>query len=110
MVNTKYKTENSLIADFLNWTNLNDESFPEYVDFNGNFYSSKDLLFNSDWNWLMEVVEKIESYGFTFEIKKNWARIRKKYENIVLRWEEDKTKIEATYNACIEFIKWYNQQ
>ena len=28
---------------------------------------------------------------------------------IVVRWEEDKNKIEAVYNASLEFIKWYNQ-
>ena len=73
------------------------------------FFKPDEMLFNSDWNWLMEVVEKIESIGFTFETKKNWARITRKGENIILRWEEDKTKIEAVYNACIEFIKWYNE-
>ena len=73
------------------------------------FDNVMNLQFNSDWNWLMEVVEKIESIGFTFETKKNWARITRKGENIILRWEEDKTKIEAVYNACIEFIKWYNE-
>ena len=70
---------------------------------------AEQLKFHKDWNWLMEVVEKIESIGFTFETKKNWARITRKGENIILRWEEDKTKIEAVYNACIEFIKWYNE-
>ena len=72
----------------------------------------EDLLFHSDWNWLMEVVEKIERLGYVFEIKITGCRINQ-IENgsiIVLRWEEDKTKIEAVYNACLEFIKWYNEQ
>lgn len=67
------------------------------------------MNFHSNWNILMDVVEKIESLGFFFEIKRNWVRITKKREIIVIRWEQDKNKIEATYNACVEFIKWYNQ-
>ena len=67
------------------------------------------MNFHSNWNILMDVVEKIESLGFFFEIKSNWVRITKKREIIVIRWEQDKNKIEATYNACVEFIKWYNQ-
>lgn len=56
--------------------------------------------------------EKIERLGYVFEIKITGCRINQ-IENgsiIVLRWEEDKTKIEAVYNACLEFIKWYNEQ
>ena len=66
--------------------------------------------YHKDCNWLMKVVEKIESLNYVFEIKLTWCGI-KQIENgnvIVLRWEEDKTKIEAVYNACVEFIKWYN--
>lgn len=70
--------------------------------------SVMNLQFDSSWNWLMEVVEKIESIGFTFEVKKNWARVTRKRESIILRWEQDKSKIEAVYKACLEFIKWYN--
>jgi len=63
--------------------------------------------YNSDWNWLMEVVEKIESIGFTFELKKNWVRITRKGESIILSLRGGKSKIEVVYNACVEFIKWY---
>ena len=128
MVNIKYKTENSLIADFLNWTNLNDESFPEYVNLNGNFYSSKDLLFNSDWNWLMEVVEKIQSvpsydkdrFGTIVKIEGRNCHIKSdNYGSKNKEYSKEQyfngnyggdTKIEATYNACVAFIKWYNEQ
>ena len=71
---------------------------------------SENLPFHNDWIWLMEVVEKIEMLGFIFSIKKNWAKITKDKIAIVVRWEEDKNKIEAVYNACLEFIKWYNKQ
>jgi len=96
---------NKLIAEFLGYT----QPHPRYPKTSYWYKQDKEpltiLLFDSDWNWLMEVVNKIESLGFVFEIKKNWARISRKGENIVLRWEDDKNKIDATYNACIEFIK-----
>jgi hypothetical protein len=42
----------------LGWKNLNDDSFPEYIDTVGNFYPLKELKFDSDWNWLMESIKK----------------------------------------------------
>ena len=104
------ETNNKLIVEFLGYIDngCSEEGF--LIDPKTNYDVCIDSLqFHTDWNWLMEVVEKIESIGFTFETKKNWARITRKGENIILRWEEDKTKIEAVYNACIEFIKWYNE-
>lgn len=70
------------------------------------------LKYHSDWNWLMLVVEKIESLNYIFEIKTTWCRIKETGTGcvIVLRWEEDRTKIEAVYNACIYFINFYNEQ
>ena len=115
---------NKLIAEFLDWefddlSETFETTFLKLVEpqaFGDEQFSCKlqvfELDFNSDWNWLMEVVEKIESLNYVFEIKITWCRI-KQIENgnvIVLRWEEDKTKIEAVYNACVEFIKWYNNQ
>ena len=114
------ETDNILIAKFMGekLPYINNQGRFEYMVEGAGLISStnaEDLYrflrynYNTDWNRLMEVVEKIESIGFTFETKKNWARITRKGENIILRWEEDKTKIEAVYNACIEFIKWYNE-
>ena len=103
---------NKLIAEFLGYS----QPHPDYP--NTTYWYKKDcqpltiLLFHSDWSWLMRVVDKIERLGYVFEIKITGCRINQ-IENgsiIVLRWEEDKTKIEAVYNACLEFIKWYNEQ
>ncbi len=109
------ETNNKIIAEFMGFKlqdNPNERFFNRWLinsNAYGGRYNFEEFYFDVDWNWLMEVVEKIESIGFTFETKKNWARITRKGENIILRWEEDKTKIEAVYNACVEFIKWYNE-
>lgn len=67
-----------------------------------------DLLYSSDWNWLMEVVEKIEVLGYSSTIIGNLCIIaRPNFKSIRV---EQETKIEAVYNACLDFIKWYNEQ
>ena len=74
-----------------------------------NGYFIEDLKYHEDWNWLMEVVEKIESLGYRIEIVKHICRIYlSNKETIII--SENTPKIEAVYNACVEFIKWYNNQ
>jgi hypothetical protein len=69
------------------------------------------LKFHTDWNWLMQVVEKIESYNYgatLFIIEDERCHV-----NTQNGFEIDSvghTKIEAVYNACVEFVKWYNTQ
>ena len=74
---------------------------------------SKYSKYSKDWNWLMEVVEKIENLSkegetYMFSITKFSARVTYKGSRIV-DLPIDNTKIEAVYNACVEFIKWYNE-
>ena len=74
-----------------------------------NGYFIEDLKYHEDWNWLMEVVEKIESLGYRIEIVKHICRIYlSNKETIII--SENTPKIEAVHNACVEFIQWYNQQ
>ena len=81
--------------------------------------------FKSDWNWLMKVVEKIESIKDSYHgrfgvyIGSNSCTIQATnfrpdkpipnplhyYDNLVLN-----TKIESTYNAVVRFINFYNKQ
>ena len=74
-----------------------------------NGYFVEDLKYHEDWNWLMEVVENIESLGYRIEIVKHICRIYlSNKETIII--SENTPKIEAVYNAVVEFIKWYNNQ
>jgi len=94
------------------------------------FYDS--LLYHSSWDWLMPVVEKIESLdlrknGYDFpKVKigngveifcyatyrgtcyewKQWMSISGELHDYVNQYD---TKIKAVYKAIIEFIKWYNK-
>ena len=65
--------------------------------------------YDSDWNWLMQVVEKIEKLKCTVVIEKNICRIHKGGLHFGHAYKFE-TKIEAVYNACLEFIKWYNEK
>ena len=112
---------NKLIAEFLNWefddlSETFETPFLKLVDpraFGDEQFSCKlqdfELEFHSDWNWLMLVVEKIESLGYRIEIVKHICRIYlSNKETIII--SENIPKVEAVYNACVEFIKWYNKQ
>ena len=92
------------------------------------YFKYEDLKFHSDWNWLMEVVEKIErledlerfeitnhSVNITYyQSKENKFILNLNHRNngLYLMGGENtvNTKIQAVYNACLEFIKWYNEQ
>lgn len=68
------------------------------------------MKYHSDWNWLMEVVEKIESLGHRtiigFSGNKYYCEIAL---NNFFTQNFEESKIEAVYNAVVEFITWYNQ-
>jgi len=74
--------------------------------------SGKVLKYHSSWDWLMEVVEKIEGVlpddsVITIQYKDCNIPVNEGEFDIYINAT---TKIEAVYNACLEFIKWYNQQ
>lgn len=67
-------------------------------------------LYNTSWDWLMPVVEKIESLGYKWNISSSTE-----YPYHICNIQNMKTiegisAIDATYGACIEFIKWYSLQ
>ena len=144
---------NKIIAEFMNFpkiTNVRDSESGKYYDYwlpnNFNLILEqeiqiesnngwglvhqdcvfvRDLIFHSDWNWLMEVVEKIESikdshHGrFGIYISSNSCVIQSTnfrsdkpipnpsyyYDDVILN-----SKLESTYNAVVRFINFYNKQ
>jgi hypothetical protein len=71
-------------------------------------YGYDQLKYHSDWNWLMPVVEKIESMGFDVNILNNGTQIIDYSKNIeVVNNVADISfdrKIEHTYQAIITFV------
>lgn len=136
------KTEetNKLIAEFLGWKNhfksgglakvyIGDKSYiQDWECFNvekQKLITPIEMKFHADWNWLMEVVEKIESLGVNIWVVKNKVKITiigelaqklnnslydTEFEGYDFEYYTKETKIEAVYNACVTFIEWYNEQ
>ena len=127
-------TENNiLLADFLGFqkTDLgwfDNEGVLSEVEQDNCFDS---LYFDTDWNWLMACIEKIENLNRKSFLDSNNVIIAKNYVVVDYKMGVTKkytfsndyleqaigdkrthfnTKIEATYKACIEFVKWFNQQ
>lgn len=67
--------------------------------------------YDTNWNWLMEVVSKIESLGNDVAITSNYVQIAyNNGEDFISVELKGRIMLEAVYNACVEFIKWYNEQ
>ena len=106
------ETNNKIIAEFMGATLTKDLQIM-YPVYEGDSSYVKDLKYHLDWNWLMEVVEKIESLlpddsFVTIEYKSCWIPIYDDEQPFGIECREE-TKTQAVYNACIEFIKWYNE-
>jgi len=109
---------NKRCAEFLGWKNLNDDSFPEYVNPLGDFYQLKELKFHSDWNWIMEVVEAIEKLKFNVRITIACITIENAFDNDsnlspIYKFHsmqgEFESKKEAVVEAINQFLIWYEQ-
>ena len=108
------ETNNKIIAEFMG-AKLTKDLKIMYPVYEGDSSYVKNLKYHSDWKWLMEVVEKIESikietYKVRVDIYFNCCQINPTHwEQLISIYGNKETKIEAVYNACIEFIKWYNE-
>lgn len=69
----------------------------------------KELSFDTDWNWLMQVVEKIEeNYNYNVYIRNTSCSILSFEENFDILDSKTyyaETKIQAVYSACLQFIQ-----
>lgn len=97
---------NKIIAKFIG---IEIEKGQELIYFDGLGTELIEYTFNSDWNWLMVVVQKIESLSYKVSIINNECYIEAKDETnpFLLISCYSNTKIESTYNICLKFIKQY---
>jgi len=116
---------NKLIAEFMGKKAPGNSIYNVYK-LEQAFISEHDLLYNSYWDWLMPVVEKIESiyskhHGyFGVHISSNSCNIQGTMLHLSINdpnygfvYISDPnaifdSKIESTWYAVVEFIKWYN--
>ena len=124
---------NKIIAEFMGYTlNENNEYPIEYITVQGHWdtCSIQDLNYHKSWDWLMKVVEKIENlpsrtlqgtYYLGNEVKiykaintnTHYCEINlvkeSGYRIVSIQFNKE-SKIKSVYDACLEFIKWYNEQ
>jgi hypothetical protein len=84
------------------------------LQFTGRFTECIDYPFNSDWNYLMPIIRMIEVLGYEVLIGRISCQTNKilDRENTIscIVCGDSSRKIEITYDAVIQFIKWYNNQ
>jgi hypothetical protein len=114
MINTT--KNNKLLAEFMGCYQNNEgfwgfENTPNHKTWNNDRFLDC-TKYDTDWNWLMEVVEKIESLGYDVFINTCVCRITDVGQNMFEDIEcfVNNNKRQATYNACVEFVEWYNNQ
>lgn len=110
------KTDNTIIAEFLglekkeNYPCHNGTEFFDYAYYmKGTNYIPNTIPFSTNWNLLMEVVEKIET-KYLVDIFGKAVSIHDKNGDMIVDQSatNSSTKIDAVYKACLSFIKWYN--
>jgi hypothetical protein len=116
---------NKLIAEFMN---------VDHVDIDQAYEDYGELKYHTSWDWLMPVVDKIDSihstdshpiYNYDVWIMSDCVRINDESKSeddpmILINKSEGVGSINhqihlfedrrtATYKAVVEFIKWYNE-
>lgn len=113
METEKIKEGNRVIAEFMGMKRHNHASYITWEHEKGKHIFESVLQYNSSWDWLMPVVEKIESLGYIFAMQSNTVVItspkskKPHYKNLYKN--DGIKKIECVFIAIVAFINWYNQ-
>jgi hypothetical protein len=131
MINKQIIKDNIIIAKFMGWNIL---PFEKRYALDGWYYgiNSKGKRYNglcaisknncwlaiaakvkyhSSWDWLMPVVEKIESLDYKVDIFYKYAQVSTMDEDFICRsFAINHSKIQEVWEMVVKFIKWYNKQ
>lgn len=109
---------NEVIAGFMGYTKHNHVSYITYEKDGNHIYDST-LQYDSSWDWLMRVIDKLENDDkYIFDIKIGFVdcdiQVYKKedkyLEDVIKAFSTSGvSKIYATYNAVNHIIDWYNE-
>lgn len=111
----KELSDNELIAIFMGMIVekydapfLEDKILYRHGKMNWQVWSVHQLSYHKSWEWLMPVVEKIESIQYKVAIENSECQISG-YEYCRDFYSEG-SKLHAVYNSVVEFIKWHNNK
>jgi hypothetical protein len=112
---------NKIISEFMGYHYVPETTLAhDYFMVKGRYIRPHGIKFDTDWNWLMEVVEKIETIKidklyFNVQIDKDkvslfYTHINEptKQTEMFFEWGQ-KNKIANIYKIVVEFVKWYNE-
>lgn len=110
---------NRLIAEFMGWKSVLYANLPNRMhrtDEKGVQWADdiRNFKYHSSWDWLMPVVEKIQSLHCNVNIINKYCQIIRFKEGgygeieYTRTWTMADTKIENTWQSAISFIQWYN--
>lgn len=124
MVNKKNFTSNNnkLIAEFMGWKKVFGKyEIPYFKRFissklkTANQFTTEEMLFNTSWDWIMPVLEKISEIKFinirvdlSPNVKDCLIEAKFKEENKLFYCVEKNT-LESFYKTIIKFLIWYNK-
>ena len=119
MTEEKIIDGNSIIALFMGFNQVIDNNrvyfkvndyFSELINYEesetfNDFIRDKELKFNSDWNWLMPVIEKCHTSPAP--TKEGWSKAKR------IEWQIDnndiwRNNIIGVWESVIKFITWYS--
>jgi len=103
---------NKLISEFMGLRSFEDDRYGKMWTNPVDKGSCFTLQYHSSWDWLMPVVEKLESLGYGFTVDP-WGMEVIEYlsgeEELIIKIQKDEeTKLEQYYYCVLETIKWYN--
>ena len=78
-----------------------------------NVFHPDDMKFDSSWDWLMSVVERIENFGYEFIIVESRCYVKHNTDHSIkelFHIETIGSKIDTTYKAVLKFINNYNKK
>lgn len=114
---------NKKCAEFLGFKYHEGSEYWTTLLWGGNGFTLRQMGFHSDWNWIMEIVDKIESledkqfYMEWFWLNKTNVGLYQRETNsgstlweYIARFSDAKTKKQAVIQAIDQFIDWYNKQ
>jgi hypothetical protein len=102
---------NKILAIFMGHNVWETEKGNFMVTINGTSGLVNEILpYDSDWNLIFQVIEKIESLGYHVTIAKHQCQIYNKNYHMEVDADFYDNFIENTYDGITAFVNWYSQR
>lgn len=106
MTPEEIKEGNKLIAEFVGHHQINHTSFGLCYPIGSGLYYPEDMLYHSSWDWLMEVIKRINTLDNPLKDSDTTLSTMKHDLQIYT----GRVYIEKAFTTAIRIIKWYNKQ